>query len=365
MASKKEQSSFVKYTRAELLKYIINAKKELSNELTILTHNFSIDDLLPFADVIGDASKLADAAKYSKSKYLLFTTSKFFSEAAYILNPKKYIIQATYKANCPLTYSISEEATRKAFFAIRKKCASLGIDVMPVVYFTASYQLKSFCGENNGSICTARNSKKIVSYFLNKNQSIFFTPMNNVAFNVVRKLNIPKRDICLLDEITDLDSIPKGKKIYVWNVGCYVHSGFTIEDIKKTRKLYKKISIIAHMECEPDVIAECDGAGFTTEINDMIRDGEKGTTWGIATTYNYVARMAKRHPNKNVIPIRKDIVCKDMVVTDLKHVAKSLKSIIDYKNGNSSLKNQIEIDEKNRANAECALKKMFYINDQC
>ncbi|WP_162300561.1 quinolinate synthase NadA [Anaerosacchariphilus polymeriproducens] len=356
------QKDFATMPRKELINFIQKRKEELGDKVTILAHNFTADDLIPFADVVGDSSKLTNATMESKTKYLLFTAARFFTEAACILVPEKTIIQANMQANCPLTYTIDENATRAAFAEIKKKCKSR--EPLPMGYFTASYQLKSFCGENDGTVCTASNSIKLIEYYLERNKAIFFTPMNNIAFNAIKALKIPDSDVFILDENTPLDSIPGDKKMYVWNVGCYVHSAFTKEDIDRVKEQYKDkgIKTISHLECLPEVIEECDYSSFTDGMHDLIKDSPAGSYWGIATTNNYIVRMANTYEDKNIIAIRPDLVCKDMVVTDLHHVAESLQSIIDYENGVGELKYQLKVPTKYRINAKKAIETMFEVN---
>ncbi len=348
--------------RQELRKFIYEKKQELGDEVTILAHNFTLDDLHEFADVIGDSSKLTNASLESKADFLVFTGARFFTEVACILAPEKRHIQANLQANCPLTYTIDENATRAAFNEIKSKCKTR--DAMPMAYFTASYELKSFCGEMNGTVCTASNAATLIEHYLNENKAIFFTPMNNVALNVVKQLKIPESDVFMLDENTDLDSIPGDKKLYIWDLGCYVHTAFTVDDVLRVKNQHKdnNIKIVAHLECLPNVIEQCDYAMFTDGINDLIKDSPPGSYWGTATVYNFGTRLIKKYPDKTIIPLRSDLLCKDMVVTDLPHLAESLQSIIDYKMGIGELKYELQVPLEYRKYARQALETMFEIN---
>ncbi len=358
-----EMKNFFEMDRAEITNFIFKTKKKLGNNLTVFAHNFTEDDLLPFADVIGDTSNIVKGILKSKSKYLLFASAKFFTEAAAILVPDRTIIQANMKANCPLTYIIDEKATRTAFSIIQQKNSK---QVIPMAYFTASIQLKSFCGENKGTVCTASNAVQMIDYYLQQNKAIFFTPMNNIAFNALKTLNIPEKDIFVLDEHSNLNLIPPNKKMYIWNTGCSVHSGFTATDIKRVRNKYKKdnIQIIAHLECLPDVIAECDFAEFTDGMKKRLEEASAGTCWGLATTNNFVIRMANKYRDKKIVSIRPDLLCKDMVITDLPHVAKSLQSILDFEKGKGELKYKIEIPDFFQISAKKAINTMFKINKE-
>lgn len=356
------KNPFSSMQRKELSDFIYQKKKELGKELTIFAHNFTADDIIPFADVVGDSLTLTNATMESKSRFVLFATAKFFTEVACVLVPDKNIMQANLQANCPLSYVVDEKTTRRAFDIIRRKCCKT--DLIPMAYFTASSQLKSFCGEYKGTVCTASNATKMISHFLEQNKSIFFTSMNNIAFNAIKALNIGFDDVSIIDQDTDFDTVPGNKKIYVWDIGCYVHSDFRVSDIVEARKKHNDIKVIAHLECLPEVIDASDHACFTDGMHQLIRSANPGTFWAIATTTNFVTRLANTYLDKTIIPIRPDLICKDMVVTDLPHIAKSIQSIIDYKNGMGDLKYRIDVPTKYRKYAKKAIETMFEINRQ-
>ncbi len=183
-------------------------------------------------------------------------------------------------------------------------------DVVPVVYFTANYKLKSFCGKNNGSSCTASGAHKIIRHYLSQGKSIFFTPMSNIAFNVVKDFNILDKDVMLVDENTKIEDIIGDKKIYIWNIGCYVHSDFSVQDIQKVRQKYRGIKIISHLECLPETIEASDYSAFTDGVWDIVKREPEQESWGLATVNNFAYRLARAYPEKIVVPVRPDLYMK-------------------------------------------------------
>ncbi|WDV47567.1 quinolinate synthase NadA [Clostridiaceae bacterium M8S5] len=349
---------FFKMSREALTEFIFEKKAELGDEVCILEHNFQIDDLLKFADIVGDTSSLLKMTMETDADYLLYAGAKFFTEAGCILCPDKRIMQANLKADCPLTYTIDENETERVFNDISKKNKK---ELVPVCYFTASYKLKSFSGRNDGTTCTAANAYDIILYYLNQGKSIFFTPMSNIAFNVVKELQLEDKDVALIDEKTDINSITGEEKIYIWDVGCYVHSNFKTQDVEKLRKKYKNMKFISHLECLPDVIEKCEFASFTNGITDILRNNPNQDEWGFATVSNFAERLAKQYPNKTILPVRPDLVCEDMILTDLPHLADSLQSIVDYKNGKGELRTELKVPEEHRIYALKAINKMYSI----
>lgn len=354
----KVENKYSKMDRKELIKLIYKKKNEFAEKVCILEHNFQLDDLLQFADIVGDTSSLLNKTMETKAEYLVYTGAKFFTEAGAILCPQKRIIQVNMKADCPLTYLVDENLTEKMFDKINKKHKN---SVIPICYFTASYKLKSFCGRNSGVACTASCAQKIIEYYFERGKTVFFTPMSNIAFNIVNNLKLSDNDIVVIDENFDVSSITGKEKMYIWDIGCYVHSAFSVKDIKKTRNKYNNIKIIAHLECLPEVIANCDFGSFTDGVYDIIRDNPKQNIWGLATVSNFAYRLAKQYKDKTIIPICPDLFCEDMTLTDLPHLAESLESIADYKNGKGKLKTELKVPEEYRKPALKAIYRMYDI----
>lgn len=349
---------FLSMEKSELINFINEKKMQLGDELCILEHNFQLDDLLQFADVVGDTTSLLKKTLETDAKYLVYCGAKFFTEAGSILCPEKTIIQANMSADCPLTYEVDEEATQEVFDYIQEKNSK---ELIPVAYFTASYTLKSFCGRNNGNTCTASNAFNIIKYHLDQGSSIFFTPMSNIAYNVIKQLGIPEEDCMFLNEKTSFKEIKRNKKIYVWDIGCYVHSDFSVKDIEKVRNKHKDIRIISHLECLPAVIENSEYGCFTDGVWEVLKENPDHHTWGLATVSNFAHRLAKAYPEKTIVPIREDLSCKDMIVTDLPHLADCLQSIVDYKENKGTLRTQLIVPEEHRVPALNAINRMYDI----
>ena len=355
------RGDFYGMDRNDLVEFIFEKKRELGNELCILEHNFQLDDLLQFADVIGDTSSLLNKTRSTEAEYLVYCGARFFTEAGAILCPEKKIVQANMEADCPLTYEVDEAATEKVFDLIKE---NINAELVPVIYFTANYKLKSFCGRNNGASCTASGAHTIIKHYLDHNKAIFFTPMSNIAFNVVKDFNIPAEDVLVVNKDTKVEDLNGEKKIYIWDIGCYVHSDFSVQDVLKIRDQYEGIKIISHLECLPDTIAASDFGAFTDGVWDIVKKMPEQESWGLATVNNFAYRLARAYPEKTIVPVRSDLSCKDMMVTDLPHLAECLESVIAYRKGEGELKTQLIIPEKDRKFAMKSINTMYEILEQ-
>ncbi|MDC7222885.1 MAG: quinolinate synthase NadA [Spirochaetales bacterium] len=345
-------------TNDELRKFITEKKENLGSKVCILEHNFQLEDILEFADIIGDTTSLLNKTKETTADYLVYCGARFFTEAGSILCPDKKIIQASMKADCPLTYEADESAISNYYQILQEKSTK---NVVPVIYFTASYNLKAFAGEHDGTTCTASGAKKIIEHYLDRGESVFFTPMSNIAYNVVNQIGLDESDVVVLNELSDISQVEGDKKVYIWDIGCYVHSGFKVEDVEKIRKEHEGIKIISHLECLPDVIAASDYSSFTDGIWDIVKNNPEQESWGLATVNNFAYRLAKNYPEKTIVAVRDDLCCEGMVVTELVHLAECLQSIEDYEAGTGPLKTELKVPARERELSMKAINKMYSI----
>jgi quinolinate synthase len=59
-------------------------------------------------------------------------------------------------------------------------------------------------------------------------------------------------------------------EIIAWKGHCEVHERFTPEDIRSLRESHPGITVLAHPECPPEVVAEADFAGSTAAMVDYV-----------------------------------------------------------------------------------------------
>jgi quinolinate synthase len=57
-----------------------------------------------------------------------------------------------------------------------------------------------------------------------------------------------------------------GIKVITWAGSCEVHERFTAEEIRRFRAQNPGITVLAHPECPPEVVAEADFAGSTAAM---------------------------------------------------------------------------------------------------
>ena len=90
------------------------------------------------------------------------------------------------------------------------------------------------------------------------------------AKKIIEALGVP-RVIMLPDEYLARNTAAQTSvEIIAWKGHCEVHERFTAADIRSLRESHPSITVLAHPECPPEVIAECDFTGSTAAMADFV-----------------------------------------------------------------------------------------------
>ncbi len=198
----------------------------------LLAHNYQAPEIFhTVADIVGDSLALAREAAATDADVIVLAGVHFMAETAKILNPHKTVLIPDEKAGCSLAESITPEDVR----ALRARHP--GVPVVTYVNTSAAVKAES------DVCCTSGNALKVVE-----------------GLGVPRVIMIP--DEYLARNIAAQTQV----EIITWNGHCEVHERFTPMDIAEIRDAYSNVTVIAHPECPPDVVAASDFAGSTAEM---------------------------------------------------------------------------------------------------
>lgn len=261
-------------------------KKE--TDTIILAHSYMTPDIIyGVADLTGDSYGLSKAAKETQYSRILFCSVHFMAETAKILNPEKEVLVPDI-AGCSLADSITPEDVK----ALRKQHPEAGV----VCYVNTSAEVKAECD----SCCTSSNALKIIETMPQK--EIIFLPDKYMAKN--------------LQKLTR-------KKLITWHGKCIVHEEFSVGHIKEVRTQYPKAKILAHAECNPQVIEKVDKVGGTSNMIDFIKT-TKFNDIMLVTECGLSERMRIEYPQKNIVGTC--ALCPFMKKIMLKKVLQALKN---------------------------------------
>ncbi|MCP4116936.1 MAG: quinolinate synthase NadA [Desulfobacteraceae bacterium] len=334
-------------------------KQDLGGSLVIPAHHYEMDEIVEFADFLGDSYKLAKDCSQTEAEYIVFGGVSFMAEGAALLakNHQKVLLPDR-SAGCPMAKMIDAQSAGKVYDEISKRCDR---EIIPMVYMNSYADMKAFCGARGGAVCTSSNSVKIVKHYLDAGKSVFFAPDYNLGVNTANALGLKKEELVTVRRDLSLEGgDPATAKMFLWDGFCYVHTRFTTGDVDRLREQYPDIKIIVHPECDASLVDISDHSGSTAMIYNTVRDSPAGTIWGIGTEYRFVERMAKEFTDKTIVPLRESI-CRDMSKITLDKLAASLRSVSRHAGGEEEGLDCITVPGEYQKDARTALQRMIDI----
>src|SRR5438445_4498372 len=213
----------------------IVALKQRRNAV-ILAHNYQTPEIFHcVADIVGDSLALAREAIHVKADVIVLAGVHFMAETAKLLNPDKTVLIPDTQAGCSLADSITPADVR----LLRQRYPGVPI----VTYVNTSAAVKA----ESDICCTSGNAKAIVE-----------------ALGVPQVIMLP--DEYLAQNIATQTDV----QIIAWKGHCEVHERFTPADIRQLREDHPGVTVLAHPECPPEVVAEADFSGSTAAMSDYV-----------------------------------------------------------------------------------------------
>jgi quinolinate synthase len=336
------------------------ARSALGERAMVLGHHYQRDEVIEFADITGDSFKLAQSAADNRgAELIIFCGVHFMAESADILTAdNQRVILPDLAAGCSMADMATANQVNDAWAVMKE----LGItdSTIPVTYMNSSAAIKSFTGENGGTICTSSNAERAMRWAFDQGQKVFFLPDQHLGRNTaVLKLGL-SLDECVVwnpwkprGGLTD-EAILKAKVI-LWRGHCSVHGRFSIDNIEEMRKRIPGVNILVHPECQHDVVKNADYVGSTESIIKTVSAAPAGSAWAVGTELNLVKRLAANNPDKKVVFLDKTVCyCSTMNRIDLPHLVWAMETLVEGR-----IINQIKVDEKTSHFARVALERML------
>ena len=336
------------------------ARAALGNSAMILGHHYQRDEVIDFADITGDSFKLAQAAADNQSaENIIFCGVHFMAESADILTSEKQrVILPDLAAGCSMADMAAANQVNQAWKVFEK----LGIagKTIPVTYMNSSAAIKSFTGENGGTICTSSNAERAMKWAFEKGEKVFFLPDQHLGRNTaVLKLGLKLSDCVIWNPwkvnggLSDAELT--SAKVILWRGHCSVHGRFSVENIEQVRQKIAGVKVIVHPECQYEVVSKADVVGSTEMIIKTVTQSPAGSSWAVGTELNLVKRLAANNPDKTVVFLDKDVCyCSTMNRIDLPHLLWAMESLVKGR-----VVNQIKVEPKTANFARIALDRML------
>ncbi len=343
---------------AEMEDRIRAIKQKFGDTLLIPGHHYQRDEIIQFADTIGDSLQLAQvAAANKKAKHIVFCGVHFMAETADMLTEDDQVVYLPdMRAGCSMADMANIYQTEEAWIELQKL---FGDTIIPLTYVNSTAAIKAFTGRNGGACVTSSNAKTLVQWAFTQKERLFFLPDQHLGRNTAFDLGVPLEHMAIWNPIKgeleydgeDIEQI----KVILWKGHCSVHEGFTIYNIREVREKHPEMKIIVHPECSREVVALSDDNGSTKYICDVIENAPAGSSWAIGTEMNLVKRLIATHPDKHIISLNENMCpCLTMNRIDLPHLLWALETIDNNEKGNI-----IQVDQKTTAEALLSLERML------
>jgi quinolinate synthase len=216
-------------------------------------------------DFVGDSLALAREAARTDAKVIVQAGVHFMAETSKILSPEKTVLIPSMKAGCSLASSITGADVR----LLKQKYPGLPV----VTYVNTSADVKA----ESDICCTSGNAVKVVEAIARDfgTDTVIMIPDKYLARNVAAKT---------------------GVKVITWEGACEVHERFTAQEIRDYRSAHPGITVLAHPECPPEVVAEADFAGSTAAMINYVGE-HKPQRVVMVTECSMSDNVAVEHPD--------------------------------------------------------------------
>ncbi|MGA7859375.1 MAG: quinolinate synthase NadA [Terracidiphilus sp.] len=341
---------------------IAEARAKLGANAIVLGHHYQRDEVIRFADFVGDSYKLSKIASETDAKYIVFCGVHFMAESADVLGHEgQQVILPDLNAGCSMA-DMAEISQVEACWEVLTHF-HLSDEIVPLTYMNSAAAIKAFCGERGGLVCTSSNARTAFEWAFARGKRILFLPDQHLGRNTGFAMGIP------LDEMTVWDpwALQGGEtrdrftasRILLWKGHCSVHQRFLPSHVDQVRAKYPGIQVIVHPECRWEVCQKADALGSTEQLIAAVEKSPEGTMFAVGTEIHLVNRMAQRFAGQNKRVITLDdtgCLCTTMYRISPQHLAWTLENLVEGR-----VVNRIKVRPSVKHWAKVALDRMLEV----
>ena len=202
-------------------------------DAVILAHYYVAPEVQEVADYVGDSFALAKLAVSLPQRTLVIAGVQFMGESMKLLNPDKTVLLPEPGADCPMAHMVARDTVDAAR-------AAYGDDLAVVCYVNSTVEVKSWC-----DVCvTSSNAVKVVRSL--PQEHVLFVPDRNLGRYVAQQ--VPEKHVLLNDGC------------------CPFHAAIAAHEVAELRRAHPQAPVLAHPECEQEVLELADCIGSTAEL---------------------------------------------------------------------------------------------------
>ena len=360
----------------EMDRRIAAARATLGRRLVILGHHYQRDEVIRFADYIGDSYKLAgQVGKHPDAEFIVFCGVHFMAESADVLSADhQQVILPDLAAGCSMADMAAPDQLEQCWADLQQMfrptrgsaptSGSAGLQAcIPVTYINSAASIKAFCGEHDGVVCTSSNAAATLKWAWERGEKVLFLPDQHLGRNTAYKMGVPLDQMVVWDpnEIwggLEPDAV-KNARIILWKGHCSVHARFTVRQVEQMRAQHPGIKVIVHPEVPWDVVQAADAAGSTEYIIKTIKESPVGSTWAVGTEVHLVNRLASEmQPDRTVMSLEPfGCLCSTMFRVSPNHLLWVLEGLVA-----GDVHNRIVVPDAEKYWTRVALDRMLSIS---
>ena len=334
------------------------ALETLGDDVVILGHNYQRREIVEHADFVGDSYQLSKEAANADAEYVIFGGVTFMAESADIItDPDQRVILPSMEASCPMA-GMAEALQVDAAWA--ELTAATDADIVPVTYMNSYADLKAFCAEQGGLVCTSSNAHDAFEYALDEGDKVLCLPDKHLGENTAHRLGL-EGEVAEWDP-WDAASADAGEvvesDVILWDGYCQVHERFRASHVEQVRDEHDDVSVVVHPECRREVVEAADVVGSTATICETVANADPGDTWAIGTEIHLAQHLQRWHPEVNVVPLCGDACmdCNAMRQIDPNYLTWVLEELVAGREPNV-----VEVAPEEKELARVALDRMLEI----
>jgi quinolinate synthase len=355
-----------KFASVEELDTRIRAAREtLGERAVILGHFYQRDEVVQYADFVGDSFQLANAAlTRHKAEAIIFCGVHFMAETADILSkPEQAVILPNLAAGCSMADMADGPSVQQCWDELTELYKDEEDDgrmpVIPVTYMNCSAELKAFVGKNGGLVCTSSNAATVLAWAFERGRRVLFFPDQHLGRNTAKAMGVPLEKMPMWTPRKALggnsEETMREAQVILWHGFCSVHKRFNPAQIAKARQDFPGVRVIVHPECPMEVVDAADEAGSTDYIRRAIADATEPTVFAIGTEINMVNRLAAEYPQHTIFCLDPVICpCSTMYRIHPGYLAWVLEELVAGR-----VVNRIQVPENQQGDAKIALERML------
>jgi quinolinate synthase len=338
---------------------IETALDELGDDVLVLGHNYQRREIVEHADFIGDSYALSKRAAESDAEYIIFCGVTFMAESADIItDDSQTVLLPSMEASCPMAGMAEALQVDAAWEEIT--AAAPDETIIPVTYMNSYADLKAFCAEQGGLVCTSSNAHRAFEYAFDRGDKVLFLPDKHLGENTAHRLGM-ENSTAVWDPWDpagkDAEEVAQAD-IVLWEGYCQVHERFREGHIEQVREDYPDANVVVHPECRREVVEAADVVGSTSTITETVENAAPGETWAIGTEIHLANHLARWHPEVEVVPLCGDACmdCNAMRQIDPNYLTWILEALTTGRE-----QNVIEVSPQEKELAGVALDRMLEI----